>query len=346
MLIARALLVLACFFFALYAWGRRRDPRMVRNGVFLTMALGTCVLLGLTLLASTGPAGETLVAFILLLIPLTVVALSIALIANGLVMLRREGRSLGNLLSLMMGVLVPGLPLGLLRIAEYHNIPYPWNVCIRALSLLVVLVVVYLSVAFVSFAVYSVVYGRTPRVQCPSAIVILGSGLINGKVPPLLRSRLDRALDIYRNSDCADDRPLLVPSGGQGADEDRAEGQAMAEYLIEHDADPRDVQPETKSSNTWENINFSAEIISQHNRSDQCFVVTNNYHVLRAASLTRKAGVKAIVVGSATAKYFVPSAFIREFVAIISQHRWLNALACSPFIALTAFALWESLQQR
>ncbi|WP_129657123.1 YdcF family protein [Rothia uropygialis] len=337
---------LACFFFLLYAWGRRRDPRMIRNGVFLTIGVGVCILLGLTLLARVESVAWPVVVTMFVVTPIALVILSIALIANGVVMLRYEGRRLGNLLSLFAGLLMLVLPILLWVLFGWSRIPYPLSIYAVALGVLITLLATYFSVAFVSFAVYSVVYGRMSRKLHPSAIVVLGSGLINGAVPPLLRSRLDRALEIYRLGADRDARPILVPSGGQGGDESRPEGQAMAEYLVEHGADPDDVYPEEKSRNTWENIRFSTSIISNAGRMQDCVVVTNNYHVLRAASLTRRAGIEAAVVGAPTARYFIPSAFIREFVAIVEQHRWLNCIACLPLVVVTVLALWESLQQR
>lgn len=333
------LLVLAGFFFALYGWGRRKDPRMLRNGVFLTIGVSALALLGLIVLASVVPFAWTLVIAAMFLVPVAVLILSIALIANGIVMLRHEGRRLGNLLSLISGVLILVVPAILFGLFSLSRIPYPLNIVAASIGFFIVFIIAYYSLAFVSFAFYSIVYGRMSRKVHPSAIIVLGSGLINGAVSPLLRSRLDRALQIYGATAAEDTgRPIVVPSGGQGSDESRPEGQAMAEYLLEQGADPADVYPEEKSRTTWENIRFSESIISRADRMDECVVVTNNYHVLRAASLTRRAGINATVVGSPTARYFVPSAFIREFIAIIVQYRWLNGIACSPLII--AAALW------
>jgi uncharacterized SAM-binding protein YcdF (DUF218 family) len=53
-------------------------------------------------------------------------------------------------------------------------------------------------------------------------------------------------------------------------------------------------------------------------------VVTNGYHAPRAALLSRKVGVAADVIGAKTARYFVPSAFLREFVAVLAMNRWLH----------------------
>jgi uncharacterized SAM-binding protein YcdF (DUF218 family) len=62
--------------------------------------------------------------------------------------------------------------------------------------------------------------------------------------------------------------------------------------------------------------------------------VTSDYHVLRTASLARRIGVEAQVVGSRTARYYVPSAFIREFVALIVENRRVSIVALLPFCVL------------
>ena len=60
-------------------------------------------------------------------------------------------------------------------------------------------------------------------------------------------------------------------------------------------------------------------------------VVTSDYHVFRTAEYAHKIGLAADGVGSKTARYFWPTAFIREFVAVSNAHRW-------PFVAI--FVLW------
>jgi len=79
-------------------------------------------------------------------------------------------------------------------------------------------------------------------------------------------------------------------------------------------------------------------------RDGSTLVVTNDYHVLRAALLARSIGSDAQVVGSPTATYYVPSAFLREYVAIMVEHRRLNAAAVGVVIALVGLAaVWSLL---
>jgi uncharacterized SAM-binding protein YcdF (DUF218 family) len=44
--------------------------------------------------------------------------------------------------------------------------------------------------------------------------------------------------------------------------------------------------------------------------------VTSDYHVLRAAMLARRVGLPAGATGAKTARYFLPSATLREFAAV------------------------------
>jgi uncharacterized SAM-binding protein YcdF (DUF218 family) len=345
---AGAGLVPALAFLVLYVLCRRHDPRMLRNGVFLTAAILFGVAAVVSILTELVPGFGVVVGLVVLLVPLAVVALGVALIANGVQMSRREGRSLGNMLSLVTGVLVfvlPTVAVVLFVVSMRSDDTASTPVIVAAIVLLVFLCV-YVALAFVAFAVYSIVYGRMRFRTAPDAIVVLGSGLVRGQVPPLLRSRLDRALALYRAEVAAGRHPVLIPSGGQGTDEPRAEGAAMAEYLLANGAAASDVLPETASRSTRENLRFSRAVQTEAGRDGQVVVVTNNYHVLRAAVLARQLDLPAQVIGSPTATYYVPSAFLREFIAVIVEHRWLNLVAFLPSVAFTGFLLWESFQQR
>ena len=58
----------------------------------------------------------------------------------------------------------------------------------------------------------------------------------------------------------------------------------------------------------------------------------------RAAMLARKTGVNGQVLGSPTARYFLPSALLREFVAVFWEHRVVNLSICGTLVAIGALA--------
>lgn len=324
------LFVPALLLTAVYLVLRRRDRRMLRNGVVLLAAAFFTVLAVVDVSYHRFPVVEVLLVGVFLALPLALLVLVVFLVANGIRMFRREGRSLGNLLSLVAGVAVTALAVVSVVVVRSGN-----EVLIGAV-LLPLLVAGYVAAVFVVFIVSAVVYGRTRVPDRVGAIIVLGSGLIEGKVPPLLRSRLDRALGVWRASGAAGVVPVLVPSGGQGADEPRAEGDAMAEYLVAQGVPAASVLPETRSTTTEENLVLSARVLDGAGVSpdDPLLVVTSDYHVMRAAMLARSLGSPAQVAGARTARYYVPSAFLREFAAVLWAHRVGHLVAVVGIVAL------------
>lgn len=315
---------------ALLYWGSvRREPRRLRLGVYLVAVLWLLFLAAMNLVAALLPQDGLWPLVILGPLPFSVLVLAGLLVANGLTMVRKEGRSLGNLLSLLLGLTLVALPVGGLLLARSHV-----GVLI-GIAALAFFVSFYLGLAFLSFLAYAVSYGRTRPRADPAAVVVLGAGLVRGRVTRLLSGRLDKGIDEWQRQVALGHRPLLVPSGGQGADEPRSEGDAMAGYLVEHGIPAADVVAETAARTTQENLGLSRRVALDHGRAGHLTVVTSGYHVARTSLLTRRAGLDADVIGSRTARYFVPSAFLREFVAVLSYHPRLHVVLLLPAVALS-----------
>ncbi|MGO3152030.1 MAG: YdcF family protein [Galactobacter sp.] len=365
-------LLLAAIWYALYRWAAARDARRQLTAVFflcgawcaLAAVMEFCVYF---IDDFSGYAGLA----VLLLAPLTVVFVAGVLMANGLKMFRREGRSLGNSLSGLLGVGLIVLPVIAIVLLLDGGVVGP------AIAFFLFMISAQVGVSFLVFWTYSKLYARRPVLNGPDAVVVLGSGLINGKVPPLLSARLDLGRKAF--AEHRDEITVMIPSGGQGPDEPRPEGEAMAEYLVEHGMNPADVVAETRSRTTEENLRFSRKVatdavtarrmpddaslstvptgesqresagrgpaVGQGSGTEQrpLLVVTNGYHAPRAALLSRKLGVDAQVIGAKTARYFVPSAFLREFVAVLQMNRVLHLVVAGLSFAVTVFMLGVAL---
>ncbi len=305
-----------------------RDRRRLRNGFYLFFAL---LFLGITLialLASVSPeaAGFVALGVVLLIVP-TVLALTVFLICNGITMLRREGRSPANVLSLLTGLGICAL---VVFNATVTRLAWePLDILRGSLNG----ILVYVSFLFVCFLLYSIVYGRIGPEKGVDFIVVLGSGLLDGhQVPPLLASRLKRAKRVVDAEGRRGRTPMVVTSGGQGPDEELPESHAMADFLAGTGLPRERVLLEDRSRTTFENLTFSDEIMREHRAGYRCTVVTNNFHVLRAALIARRAKVRGQVIGSPTAWYFWPSATIREFVAILVDHKVKNLVICGLIV--------------
>lgn len=340
------LLAVAAFF----AW---RDPRTMRTAIFLLTGVS---LAGLTFFgvllgwASTIDEPDDLTAAWILLGVLgiafaSVLILAVVLVINGVVLVRREGRSPAHLLSLAMG-------LGIIAYIGGAIVAAIADATIVGLALVLLgFPLMYLSFVFTSFVVYSALYlFATRRWGRPvDAVIVLGAGLRNGRVTPLLASRLHRGMEVFTRSRAAGRQTVLIPSGGQGADETVSEAQAMTAYLEEHGIAPDDIVPEDRSRTTWENLRFSQALLTERQIGGRIAVSTNNFHAFRAAMLMRKVGIPGYAVGSPTASYFWPSATIREFLAVLRDHKWLNGLALVglsfPLIALIVVQLVDILNR-
>lgn len=321
-----------------------RDPRRISAYAYSVAGLGAALLsLGLVLYIE---ASQPMVLIITAVTTLIVLVLGNVLgyplligflLWAGITTVRRESRSLANMLSLTAGIMLLFLPATLTFLepaaVTRNDLAYHLQ---YGIHLGLVLLVTYVACCFAIFAIASVAYRFRKQRQGATAIIVLGSGLVGGEVPPLLADRLQRGMKAQRRDH---GNPLIITSGGQGDDEARSEGSAMREYLIDQGMDPKLVAAEEQSTTTEENLTYSQYMLPDN--TAPVTVVTSNYHVFRAALLTRALGMRAQVLGASTAWYYLPGAVIREFAAVMRDHLRIHGIAAVAIIVLAmAFTHW------
>lgn len=325
----RVFYILSGILVLVFVIGTVRERRRFRNAVFLGLAL---VCLGLGLLGEVSrfeiDVLDVVTAIGILAAVLAVAVLAAYLLVNGATMMRREGRRPANLLSLLAGLACLVL-LALPALAYYTD-----NRIIGPITIATLLIAVYFGFLFCSFLLYALVYARIAARPGVDFVVVLGSGLIRGRVPPLLAARLDKAMSLRDEEIRGGGAPVLITSGGQGADEPVAEADAMADYLVAHGVPEDMLRRETLSTTTLENLSNSRTIMAEHAADYRCVVVTNDFHAFRAALMSRRAGLNGHVLGAATARYYWPSATIREFVAVLAEHRVVHLVLCTLLLVL------------
>lgn len=323
--------IIAGFFVLCFLVSFALERRLLRNGVFLALALGFGVLaLLVEVREESALLAEALLVLLVVPIPLLCAGLAVFLVINGITMLRREGRRLSNLLSLLAGMGMFGY------VAFVYTAISSGSVEAVVLALSLGLVLGYISFLFICFVGYALLYDRVPARRNVDFIVVLGSGLLGSTVPPLLASRLDLARRLRDNGSAGAD---ILVSGGQGPGEDVAESRAMADHLIAAGVPEQHIVLEERSSSTRENLRYSKEIMQRTKPGSRCLIVTNNFHAFRAAMLARAERVDGHVIGSHTAGYYWPSAVIREFIAVFLDNVVLNVLLCAGLAALPPAAL-------
>ena len=275
-----------------------------------------------------------------LVVILGLAASAILLAANTPIVVRREGLRIATLVPAALGLAIV-VTLALVWWWMFSAIYGPWQLIVVPLGIIPGAIIIAELMAYTAYAfVYPKVHGPISESE---AIVVLGAGLNGDRVTPLLASRLDRAVRVYDDLVAAGRKPWIVVSGGKGSDEVVSEAFAMARYLAEETQVSADaVLLEDASTNTRENLENSLELLADRGiSSTQMVLVTNNFHVLRSASLSRELGIPgAIVVGSPTAWYYLPSGFLREFAATVVHYRKQNLITCAVICGLwlaTAF---------
>ncbi len=303
-----------------------RERRRISNIIFLLFGAGLS-LIGLILVTDDGNgASPWVIVLLVIMVAAPLIGyplLTIFLLVNGVTMVRKEQRSLGNLLSLLLGiafVVLPfALPIVMGALSHFAQEGYVSPDLVGAFTTYIFGVALYIAFCFFVYLLASFLYRKVPGGLAADYVVVLGSGLIGTSVPPLLASRLDKGIEM---ANAQNPPATIIPSGGQGPDEEISEAEGMARYLRDHGIPEGRILIEDRARNTRENLLFSQKLLPS--TDTKILVTTNSYHVFRSAMLTRKLGLNAHVVGSKTARYFVPSAFLREFAAVMKQYLNVN----------------------
>ena len=262
-----------------------------------------------------------LMVAVILLIPILILLSGVFLIINGFILLKKEGFSKANLLSPIMGIVI--LLFFVMMWIRAGFITTDYNHWINIPVLFIIYTYIIFGFAFVGFMMYSCVYLWLPKKQHYDFIIVHGAGLLNGeRVTPLLKRRIDKAVQAFYQSKNPHIR--LIASGGQGSDEKISEAQAIYNYLVENTDVPKEaILLEEKSTTTYENLLFSKELGEQFVENPRFLFVTNDYHVFRTSTYAKKIGIRGDGLGCSTASYYLPSAFIREYVALCVKMKWM-----------------------
>ena len=271
---------------------------------------------------------------LLFMIPFGIVALMFGLFLNARILMRREGRRFTNSLTLIAAlgilfcILIPIINPASLFSEHFQFI-------FAAISLVTMYFFIHLSNFLSAYFLYQ--FNRPRRNQ--DFIIVLGSGLINDKVPPLLASRINKAIDFYWKQAAVNTPPTIIFSGGQGPDEGLPEAEAMQNYAVEKGIPLEHTVQENRSVNTYQNMSFSKEIMDSLKPEGKykSIFTTNNFHLFRAGIYARQAGLNKPRNRIKTAFYYWPNAMIREYVAIVVMGRKRHMKICGTILGFALF---------
>lgn len=131
-------------------------------------------------------------------------------------------------------------------------------------------------------------YGRLDGARPAGAIVVLGAAQYDGRPSPVLRSRLDHAIDLYRRG-IAD---TLVTTGGTAPGDTVSEAVVGKRYAVKAGVPAGAVLTEETGMTSLESMEAVAEMMQRHGLRS-AVLVSDPFHMLRLRLLALRVGVRA-----------------------------------------------------
>lgn len=146
-------------------------------------------------------------------------------------------------------------------------------------------------------------------------LIVLGCR-VKGDEPSL--ALVKRVNSAYNYLLCHPDSVAIL-SGGQGRDENLSEALCMKQMLYDRGISEERLFLEDRSTNTDENISFSAEIIMREGMPNDVAVVSSEYHLCRAKRICSKYGLNAAAIRAHTRPDMLPTFLLREAMALVKE---------------------------
>jgi uncharacterized SAM-binding protein YcdF (DUF218 family) len=123
------------------------------------------------------------------------------------------------------------------------------------------------------------------------AIIVFGAAEYSGRPSPVLRARLDHALDLFHRGFAS----VVITTGGAALDPTFSEGGVGRDYLMRHGVPERSLIAETQGSDTSESA-VRVAVIMRANGLRSCVAVSDAYHVFRIRKLLEHEGISPVYV--------------------------------------------------
>ena len=154
-----------------------------------------------------------------------------------------------------------------------------WN------GLAALLAVVLVCIAWLSATIESA--SSRDEAEPADVILVLGAAEYHGHPSPVLRARLDHAVELYRRKLA----PRILTTGGAGGDPVFTEGTVGRSYLMSQGVPSDDIIVESEGETTVHSVALAAEIISRMGLHS-AIVVSDGYHIYRVKKMLEARGLR------------------------------------------------------
>jgi uncharacterized SAM-binding protein YcdF (DUF218 family) len=131
-------------------------------------------------------------------------------------------------------------------------------------------------------------FSRREEARPVDAIVVLGAAQYDGRPSPVLKARLDHALDLHSR----DLAPVLIFTGGVGAGDTVSEAEVARRYAVRAGVPEAHILLERTGLSSEQSMVAVASLLRDH-QLETVLLVSDPFHMLRLRLLAARLGVNA-----------------------------------------------------
>lgn len=132
------------------------------------------------------------------------------------------------------------------------------------------------------------VFGRRDEARAADVIVVLGAAQYDGKPSPVLKARLDHAIDLYREGVA----PALIFTGGVGVGDTVSEAEVGRRYAVRQGVPHDRILVESAGLSTEASMTTVKGLMDER-RYETAILVSDPFHMLRLRVLASGLGIQA-----------------------------------------------------
>lgn len=130
------------------------------------------------------------------------------------------------------------------------------------------------------------------------AAVILGAAAWGERPSPVFRERINHAIALYQKGQVK----RLIFTGSTPKADFMTEAEVGRRFALKQGVDGRDILFENTSQNTYQNL-LNAKAIMQMNNIEKVVIVSDPYHMARAAAMAHDLNIDAVYSPTPTSRY-------------------------------------------
>jgi uncharacterized SAM-binding protein YcdF (DUF218 family) len=155
------------------------------------------------------------------------------------------------------------------------------------------------------------------------AIVVLGAAQYNGRPSPVLKARLDHALELYQDGFAQ----TIITTGSYGSDPNFSEAEVGRKYLVQHGVRVDSIVTEQGSGTTYDSVRAVTGLLRAKGWRT-ALVVSDGFHLFRTKKMFNDNGVIAFTSPAPNSPIELEASqrfwhSMRE-VVLFSAYRWMD----------------------